>query len=93
MHYLLQQSSNLVSSNAVTFTSTIHPDRDDSMLLKGSPSSLLRVIAGLLNDNHLKTITLTPRFKPTTFLRSSNDIKLTPSTELETGSDKRMLTT
>ena len=89
MHYLLQQSTNLLPSSAVTFTSTVHPERDDSLLLKGSASSLLRVIAGLLNDNHLKTIMITPRFKPTTFLRNYKESNLTLTAEKENSSHKR----
>ena len=92
MHYLLQQSTDLVSSSAVMFTSSVHPERDDSLLLKGPASSLLRVIAGLLNDNHLKTITITPRFKPTSFLRNSKQNNLTLTEGKENGSNKRTLT-
>lgn len=48
---------------------------DDRLILKGCPASLLRLIAGLLSDDHLKTIELTPEFELKDFLRPISSTK------------------
>lgn len=62
---------------------------DDRLILKGCPASLLRLIAGLLSDDHLKTIELTPEFELKDFLRPISSTKdISPEQKTIVNEDK-----